>query len=226
MSEDNSINALSLDLPFYANGTLDDEASARIEAALKTDEVLRGELEIIRKTQAQMKGQLDETALNATSANEDRLEALMHRITAEPYEPSASADQAITMSSPAANDNTFIQKLLPVAAALLLAISVGQFAYINSGFSGASEKATYTTLSGEEVSNVRSDFLIEFDEAASWADIEALLGTHDLRIIDGPYGALISTSLYLHDEVEAEILEQIQSELSKSPIIINVVLGG
>lgn len=172
------LNAL---LPFYANGTLEGDDLAAIEAALETDADLRADLATLREIRQTMQAE------EVTSPGDLGLARLMREVEAD-----APFDQAPT----AANDNMVPVtrlRLWQAAAAVVLAVGLGMNMLPGLDRSPdtaggmASDQAPAAAEQGFALASGESpDFIVAFDPAATEAEIRALLLEAGVEITEGP----------------------------------------
>ncbi len=161
-------------LTFKANGTLDGDELAQLDAALTEDADLRADLaalEAIRETM-----QAEEVA----SPGEFGLARLMRDVEAEgprfAPEPAAANDNVVPLSR---------LRIWQVAAAVILAVGVAfNIPQLSGPSSMEADPAGFSLASGEEAATV--DFTVTFAPDATEAEIRALLLEVDAEIVSGP----------------------------------------
>ncbi len=176
---------LSLLLPWYVAGTLDEADTARVDAALERDPALRAELDIVLEDQA---------AALEVSAREEvpvSMEARFH----------AALENAISkesrLAAPAAGESGLLERIAgffapprrlafaAIAAALLIVAQGGAILSLVSGLPDG--QPNYVTASGDKSEPAEGLFvLVRFADGASTGDVAAWLTAHDAHIVDGP----------------------------------------
>ena len=166
-------------LPFRANGTLDGEELAAVEAALAEDADLRGELAALEAIRQTMQAE------EAQSPGDFGLARLMREVEAEGRAP----------ASVAANENVVPLsrlRLWQAAAAVVLAVSIG-FSLPRTGPDTGPEAVAvrdaapeagggYSLASGGDA----ADFTVAFSPDATELDIRVLLLDARVEIVSGP----------------------------------------
>ncbi|WP_040817997.1 anti-sigma factor family protein [Litoreibacter arenae] len=152
---DNQIEIESL-LPFYLNGTLDENEQARVEDALRTNAELRMEIEALRQVRANMHASVSEH-----SPGEFGLARLMRDIDKEhrssPFRPALS---------------TLLAASIVAAAVIFVGVS---FVF--------RDDEGYKQASGDSRTQ---QFTVAFRPDASEREISELLMEYGLGIIEGP----------------------------------------
>lgn len=176
---------LSLLLPWYANGTLDDAENALVEEALKSDELLAAEYELILEDQAAVIDLVSSEEVPASM--EERFKVALNA--------AATAGESAPIEQ-ASSSESFVEKMISlffptrtvaimaVAAALVLCVQAG---IIFSMVDGNQPGNQYQTASGEEeAADIKLRFLVKFKADAEFGLIEKLLKELDGQIIKGP----------------------------------------
>jgi len=181
------------DLLDYVRGAAPPALSERIEAAMARDPAFKAEIALMRGLKPALQGA--ETGPSSAEFGWRRLEAEIRRDGAQPRSTPLLRQVAI----------------LRIAAVLLLVVGLGQAGYIASLLS-TGEEPTYHTATKATEAYVLG---IAFAPEATAAEIEALLGETDARVIDGPS----ALGLYRVAFVSAEALEDGQALFQTSPLI-------
>ena len=166
-------------LAFRANGTLEGEDLAMVEAALEADADLRAELAALTAIRSTMQAE------EVQSPGDFGLARLMRDVEAERSAAPAPA---------AANDNVvplMRLRIWQVAAAVVLAVGIGfnlpQFgpatAPMDSAEAPMAAPTGFTLASGE---TAQADFTVSFAPDATEAEIRGLLLDAGLEIVSGP----------------------------------------
>ncbi|MBM2576049.1 hypothetical protein JQC91_07010 [Jannaschia sp. Os4] len=150
-------------LPFHANGTLDPQERAAVEAALAADPALAREAEALRRARATLRAEAP------PAPGEAGLERLLAAIDAEAARPAAAP--------PANLDRAPVWR---AAAAILAAVALGQAAWIATR--PAPETDGYTLAGGPPEGAIRVAFAPDLDEA----DLRAVLRSAGLEVVGGP----------------------------------------
>jgi len=212
-------------LPFYVNGTLPAKDRARVEDALAQDADLRAGLEEVRAMAALVRTGGRNFAPDAATSH--RLSGLLARIEAESgTEPAPELDAAVLPFQPrqGVKPRPWFPEAVwkpAFAATLILAIvQAGVIGYqiktTRQGARAGEEQATYETLSGARTVRPAGKIrlLMRLMPEARWADVETLLSEHDLTIIDGPHGGVLTLAVETKTEKDAGL-----AALRASPLV-------
>ncbi|WP_135503858.1 hypothetical protein [Roseovarius aestuariivivens] len=188
-------------LVFLANGTLEGEERAAVEAAVAADPALAQELEALKalRRSMQQEGQVQ-------TPGDIGLARLMRDIESE----SGTASNGIV----AANSAT-APRLWKVAAVVLLGLFVAQTVYVGQTRQPGMELATGAPETVGEAYTLR----VAFADDATEAELRALLLAQGLDIIAGPS----ALGLYTLAAQDAPSLEAARSALSTRPDLIDSV---
>lgn len=197
---------LELLLPWYANGTLDADQAARIEAALAGDEQLRRAFSVVAE---------DRQAVIAAAEAETVPESIQARFLAQldsepvPGAPTRAARpagqgllgrvgawlaEAVAGPAPA--------RLGMVAAAAVVVIAL-QAALIGTMLvGGGGSQTTFTTASGEgpKADAEGPAFLVRFVDTAELGSVSAFLAGEGARLVDGPGDGGLYTVRFAADD--------------------------
>ncbi|MEM6566705.1 MAG: hypothetical protein AAF665_19805 [Pseudomonadota bacterium] len=174
---------LSLLLPWYANGTLDAEDSARVEQALAEDDALAREFDLILEDQAAMIELVSEEEVPA-SISERFKAALQAEIDAPPARTEEKAEDG------------FITRIMSVlfpaqprayaAVAAVIAILLPAVALVSFEV-GTQNTVQYQTASGEDPATTDGvRMLVKFNAEVTWAQVDAFLTENAGQIVKGP----------------------------------------
>ncbi|KRD76033.1 hypothetical protein [Lysobacter sp. Root983] len=242
MNHTDDIHELAGLLPFYANGRLDAEQRARIDAALATMPELRAELAEVREFQAQIQAS-GQRSLGAEPASPaDRLRKLQARIAAETADSNRPVPlfDASTASAPAAQETAqparievgapaaqtsfgsrrpryrpWLSKALAAGLALVCMVQAVMLYRLRSD----GENAEYASLSGptDRAAAAGVRFSLRLRADAPWSDVQALCEQLNLRIVDGPEDGMIDVAPT--DGLDAAQIEAIEAALKRSPSV-------
>ena len=167
--------ALMLLIPFYLNGTIGSEDRERLEAGLATDPNLRAELEAARAVAALVR----EGGEAMTRTNDDataRLRGLLARL------PARNNVSRLPRAAPFG----FRPRIsLGAALAACLAIVVVQAGVI--GWQALGVRPGYVALQGAAApAPSPARLIVTIAPGATWSDVEHMLSSRGLRIVDGP----------------------------------------
>lgn len=160
---------IELLLPFFVNGTLDDDERHRVEAALTADPRLAHEAAIAADLRAGIRDLED-----PLTPGEFGLARLMRDISREPQIADESPDLQQKRAMP--------RFALAIAASVAL-VAAGLTALSQTGFFGNREAGGYHQASG---SSGDGSLSVAFSATASQAQVTELLLDHDLVVVDGP----------------------------------------
>ena len=175
---------LSLLLPWYANGTLDDTDSPRVAAALAEDDALAREFDLVLEDQAAMIELVSEEEV--PSSISERFKAQLN----------AEIDKPAPRATAQATDQGFLARALSAlfpaqprayaAAAAIVALLLPAVALV-SYQAGNDSPARYQTASGDDpVTTDTTRVLVRFNAAAEWRAIDAFLKEKGGQIVTGP----------------------------------------
>lgn len=181
---DKDRHELSLLLPWYANGTLNEEDILKVEDALAKDEALAREFDLVLEDQA--------AAIELVSEEEVPIsitERFKAALNAEEAEPAKSAKSHVA-------DESWIGRIAALlspgrtrayayaaAAIILLVPAVAIF----SVGSGNQQTGPYQTASGEEETAIAKErMLVKFNAEVAWTKIDAILKKNRGQVIKGP----------------------------------------
>lgn len=175
---------LSLLLPWYANGTLDNEDRRKVEAALAQDEALAREFDLVLEDQAAVIGLVSEEAVPISMA--ERFKAALN---AGQKEPATSARPRYAGESVISR---MVSSLFPArprayAFATALIVLLVPAVAIVSYMAGSQRTGQYQTASGdEETASQKARMLVKFNADAAWTDIDAFLKENRGQVVKGP----------------------------------------
>lgn len=230
MNPADDFDELAALLPFYANGRLDAERRARVDAALATMPDLRAELVEVQALQAHIKTSGARMFETESSSPADRLRALQARIAAETA-PSASetpasqpspAQPILTATPPAARTrigsrrSRFRPSLGLALAAGLAAICIFQGVMLHRLQSDTDRDDTYASLSGQtdHASTSGPRFTLRFQTDTRWSEVQALCEGLNLRIVSGPEEGMIDVAPT--DGLNPSQIEALEAALKRS----------
>lgn len=176
---------LSLLLPWYVAGTLDETQMARIDAALETDAALRTELELVLEDQAAALELIEREDIPASmnARFQAALKNAISRSTAAASEKPKTAGLLERLAGFLAPP-----RRLAFAAAAAALLIVAQGGVILSIVSGAPDSGPgYVTASGDAAGP--SDGLLvlaRFADGAGTSEVAAWLAANGGRVVDGP----------------------------------------
>jgi hypothetical protein len=202
---------LTLLAPFYVNGTLGPQERRYFEAALAADPKLRSELEIALEISGLVK---DGGADLAPPLSQGRLWALLSRIERESASAPASASRrrlSLRRDASAPRQRRTAWKPAFAAAAVLVIVQAGVIAY------QAMTPNNYASLSGPAAQPSRPYapvIILRLSPDSRWADMEALLSSRGLTIVDGPRGGGIDVAIGPDAKIDEEV-----RQLRASPLI-------
>ena len=178
-------------LPFYLNGTLEDDERAEVEVALAEDETLRWELEFLQGVQKDVRSREV-----GTSPGEFGLARLMRDIESE------------TREAPA--DNVVVGRFWKVAAVALFALFAAQTAVM------VTSPDTIVDLAGggTEVADGPT-LVVAFQPDAAESEIRELLLELELEIVGGPSALGLYTVAITGEAEPADVI----SDLTASAIV-------
>ncbi len=222
MNHAHDFDELAALLPFYANGRLDAELRARVDAGLAAMPELRAELAEVQTLHARIKTSGARMVEPESSSPAERLRKLQARIAAE-TPPSASeaptlqpkpAQATMAASLPATQArisprrSRFRPSLSMALAAGLAAISIVQGVMLHRLQSDDSRNGdAYASLSGQtDLAPLAGPrFTLRFQADTDWSDVQALCERLNLRIVSGPEEGMI-------DVMPTEGLDEAQFE--------------
>ncbi len=182
-------------LPFYLNGSLDEEERDRVERALDEDPSLQTELDFLVKWRRTVKDTAQDQGVG--EMGERRLLRSIREAERE-VRPPAPAAEVTSLSR-------FLRPALALAAGLAL---VAQTATIWNLQDELDRRGDLQTLSGGAV------FKVQFDPDAREADLRAFLLDRGLVIVEGPtalgFYELEATQEDPAEEDLADLLEALQ----------------
>ena len=174
----------SLMLPWYANGTLDDEDSRKVEAALAQDNELAREFDLVLEDQAAMIELVSEEEIPISMP--ERFKAALNATPQSPEpiaRPRTSGESAI---------NRILSVLFPAKprayafVAAVFVVLVPAVAIV-SYMSGSQQPGLYQTASGTEPATVdTARVLVKFKADVALAEINVLLQDRRGQIVKGP----------------------------------------
>lgn len=173
-------------LPWYVNGTLSEDDTARVENFLATTNEFDTQIATLREDQAE-----------AIAANEairgpgpGALDRLMAEIVSE---DAANPSRASSAAGIFASIGAWLRNLSPnhlgLAAAAAALVIFAQAGFLGSGL--LDRGATYQTVSGDGASAAGVVLLIEFKPDANIATIAEFLENTDARVVSGPENGTI-----------------------------------
>lgn len=177
---------LSLLLPWYVAGTLDEAQTARIDAALERDAALRGELELVLEDQVATRELIEREDVPA-SMNARFQAALENAVSRNTAATVPEKQKATSLLNRIAGFLAPPRRLAFAAAAAALLI-VAQGGVILSLVSSAPDSGPgYVTASGDAAG--ASDgllVLVRFADGAGATDVATWLLANGGRVVDGP----------------------------------------
>lgn len=174
---------LSMLLPWYANGTLEEDEMARVEDALQQDESLRAELDLILEDQAATIELVEAQDVPASIA--ERFKVVLEQETAAPP-LSRAADPAPGLMERLASALFPTRQVAYAAAAALFLLTV-QSGVIFSLLTSDDPAGQYETASGgEEAQGTQARFLVQLNPESSLSALTGYLAGHNGQIVEGP----------------------------------------
>lgn len=243
MNHPDDMHELAALLPFYANGRLDAEQRARIDAALATMPELRAELAEVRALQAQVQAAGERAHGVAPASTAERLRKLQARIAAESSDstpsapplsaatppasitsastpqPAQTANAAPTAQSRSGSPRLRFRPSLSLAlAAGLAVVCIVQGAMLYR-LQSDGEGNGYASLSGptDPTATGATRFTLRFRADTPWSDIQALCDRLNLRIVAGPADGMIDVAPV--GELDAAQVETLEAALKRSPSV-------
>lgn len=222
---------LALMLPFYANGTLNADDTARVKDALAKDAALRDELAEVEALSGLVSAGGDDWETARKPADEERLSRLMDRIAAEPKQAAQAAaapqeTQRIVKMEPAKPGffaSLFQPAWKPAFAAMAL-VAVAQGAVLYDTVGTANNDNEFQTASGpDDGTEAAAGFklLLRVAPSAAWADVEALMAEYELTIVGGPSDGVIQVEagVNLTKAEQAELRESLKASSAISSVL-------
>ncbi len=203
---------LSLLLPWYANGTLEEDESRKVEEALANDEALAREFDLVLEDQASVVELVSEEVVPSSMAERFKVALTVEQ---------ESADTGVTRRQSISGESMFsrIASVLfptrPVAyAAVAAAIVVCvQAAVIFSVVTDNQQTSQYQTASGEEDTAVaKTRMLVKFKPEVSLRQIDGFLKEHKGQIIKGPTADGFYELAFEKTEKTEKLAEEISAE--------------
>ncbi len=194
-------------LPFYVNGTLGATDCARIDTVLATSSELRAELEL--QHQIARKTIEEGRVMTANSANPTQaLKSIMPRLKASAISVKMDGSSSATSPSFSALLSFLHPRHWHPAISLSLAVAVAGLGGIITAQNANQQKSTvkianletrikeaeFQLASGPSAETLRGNILIQLQDNATWAQVEALLLSEDLTIVNGPSDGALSLS--------------------------------
>lgn len=238
MNHTDDIHELAALLPFYANGRLDAEQRARIDAALATMPELRAELAEVQALQAQIQITGERSPGVDPASPAERLRKLQARIAAETSDskpPAPRPDASMTSASTAQPNRTasgtptaqsrsgsrrsrsrpVLGTALAAGLAVICIVQGGMLYRLQSDGEGNG----YASLSGptDGAATGGARFTLRFRADTPWSDIQALCERLDLRIVDGPEDGMIDVAPV--GELDASQVEAVEAALKRWPSV-------
>jgi anti-sigma factor RsiW len=217
MNEDSIVDENALRLPFYVNGTLEEDERATLDLAMVGSAQLRAELEEIQRINALVRvgGQM---LVGGTSPDHASLDRLLATIRTEQSHKSEAAEPiSIFRNVRRGPDRSFSKVsrwLLPLAASIVVVLA----GLATRGELQPSGDTTYITAAGADAgsaSSVTSLVIVRFKPDAQWSDIEELLATRHLTFVTGPKDGRITLRL----ENSKDDAEKTRAALAASPLV-------
>lgn len=179
-------------LPWYVNGTLDEQEKLAVEAYLEHSQEGRDEVKWLQNLQATM-----QTESEVTAPTELGFRRLQKAIAAE--------EQVTQLQTPSKQDNWW-KPAFAVAATLIISLQIGIVS--NTGKDPATE-----LLSGNDTVMMSEQVIIQvqFKADAQWQDINNLVNAIDGQIISGP-SAIGLCKIAIDKTVYSQsVMDQLQS---------------
>lgn len=159
-------------LPWYLNGTLEEKEQQAVEQLLESSQAARDELAVLKKIQQQVLSEDSDDV--ASELGWQRLKRDMRA--ADAKQVSSSLPQA---------SNSHWYKMAGMAAVLVICVQFGLL------WKHVIQPADVELLGGGQTTQVETVsegiyFQVQFDAAADWQEINALLGSMQAEIVQGP----------------------------------------
>lgn len=218
MTNDEINRELAELLPWYANGTLNADETARVEKALDEDAVLRLQLDLIREDQKASVELAEEAPLpeSLQARFNASLNAEIER-NARAAAPRAAHARTGLLARFAAFMTPPRLALASAAAAAVIAIQAG---LLMSGGPASDRGASYQTATGGEQMVVEgSEFLVSLSADASVGDLTAFLNEVNGRIVDGPGQSGLYRLRFAGDDA-GQALERLSAESDLFAIVL------
>lgn len=218
---------ISLLLPWYANGTLDDDERTKVEEALRTDTALLGEYELILQDQEAAQQALDAAeipesmALRFSSAVERRFEQQTGSLAPAPSEAGFFERISQSLSGLLAGP-----RLAMVAAAAILVIAVQGGALVSLMSGGTITGPGFETANEDgRTSEAGLEVLASFAPAASLAGVTEFLTAQGAAIVDGPLPGGLYRLRFKQSDIITDTADAIEI-LKSEPGLFRIVLPG
>lgn len=175
---------ISLLLPWYANGTLGDEDSRKVEAALARDDALAREFDLVLEDQAAVIELVSEEEVPISI--EERFKAALNSQSHEmpPDAAPGAARERLFSRVVSAFFSKRPRGYAYVAAAIVLLLPA---LAIVSFMSPGQQSGQYQTATGEADSGrATARVLVKFNIEAAWSEIDAFLKENRVQVVSGP----------------------------------------
>lgn len=193
---------MSLLLPWYANGTLEDEDSRKVEAALARDDALAREFDLVLEDQAAAIELVSEEEVPLSIA--ERFKAALNAETDEPIAQSAprEAQESVFSRIFSALFAERSRVYAYVAAAIILLVpALAMISAMNTN----QQTGQYQTATGEEESGTaKTQVLVKVNAAVTWAQIDTFLKENRGQVVKGPSADGLYELEFEKDEALAE----------------------
>lgn len=211
MTNTNAPDKISELLPFYVNGSLDDDERAMVEAALEANDTLREEVGMLRQVHAAMQSQLE---FGDAAPGQAGLTRLLREI--ETLEATDIPAEEI-LSHPPANVNAPVRRWRQVgnlAASMVLGVFLGL------GLQTPVEEGVAVPASGDVTFAETLTVAVLFHDGVVIAEVTDLLEGTGLIIVDGP-SAMGIYRLAAFD-LSAPTVEQVAALKARGDIFLHI----
>lgn len=175
---------LSLLLPWYANGTLDEADTRRVEAALAEDDALAREFDLVLEDQAALVEMVSEEEVPLSMP--ERFKAALHaeQSRSQPDAAPRAAGESLMSRLMAALSPARPRAYAAIAAAVILCVPA---LVIVSSLSRDQQPGQYQTATGEEEPGAETARMpVKFNPDAAWSEVDAFLKENRGQVVGGP----------------------------------------
>lgn len=205
-------------VPFYVNGSLDDEGLREFEQALASSANLQREVAAETELQSRVTSALQNTVDSAGPAPSGKLSTFM----------GGAGDNSAAAPGGLAGALSFLnpRNWKPAVTFALVAAAVGQAAFIGGQSGTISQQETqiaqleadnYRLASGAVDCDAEATLLVEVSEAAVWGEVTAFLANEQLLITRSTAQGVL---MLRHAEPDTD-MAPIVERLNASPLIVS-----
>ncbi len=169
---------LDLLIPWYVNGTLTPDESARVEAAARADASFRRALDVALEDREQVYAEANALGKPGSRVLERILAETSRSARAAPTTLAQRFREIVTALSPRS------LAMAGMAAAVLIVAQGATLGWMATGWNET--PAIELASGGQERTDMAFIFAVRFADGAQLAGIVALLENQDLTIVDGP----------------------------------------